>query len=252
MNLLRRITSIIYTLYVIITFVAVMLLIFPFVCLASLLGKVKGGNIICNLCRFWADVCLFLWGISHKNIFVDKQIKNQSVIYIFNHISYMDIPILLKAFRKEPIRILAKSELGKVPIFGYIYRQATVMVNRESDIARVQSVQQLKKVLAKNISIVIAPEGTFNLTNKPLKEFYNGAFKIAFETDTPIQPVVFLDAYKRMHYGSIFSISPGKSRAVFLPIILPNKPVEELKQAAYAAMEKTIIAYNCTWVKKDD
>ncbi len=251
MNLFKKIISVIYTLYVMVTFVAVMLLIFPFVGLASLLGKVRGGNIICNLCRLWADLCLFLWGISHKNIFEDNKLKNQSVIYIFNHISYMDVPILLKAFRKEPIRILAKSELGKVPIFGYIYKQATVMVNRESDAAREQSVRQLKKVLAKNISVVIAPEGTFNLTHKPLKEFYNGAFKIAVETDTPIQPVVFLDAYDRLHYDSIFSLTPGKSRAVFLPLIFPNKSVQELKQAAYTAMEKTIIAYNCAWVKND-
>jgi 1-acyl-sn-glycerol-3-phosphate acyltransferase len=70
--------------------------------------------------------------------------------------------------------------MGKVPVFGFIYRKATVMVQRGSTEARAKSVMQLTSVLRKNISIVIAPEGTFNLTHKPLKEFYDGGKKFHF------------------------------------------------------------------------
>jgi 1-acyl-sn-glycerol-3-phosphate acyltransferase len=41
------------------------------------------------------------------------------------------------------------------------------------------------------------------MTGKPLKEFYDGAFRIAIETGTPIKPVLLLNTYERMHYSSI-------------------------------------------------
>ena len=204
---------------------------------------------IYRLCRFWADVVLFLWGITHTNIFEAPKSNKHAVIFVFNHISYMDIPFMLKAFRKDPIRILGKAEMSKVPVFGYIYRKATVMVDRNSNAGRIRSIQLLKKVLAKNISVVMAPEGTFNMTNKPLKDFYNGAFKIAVETKTPIQPVLFLDGYDRLNYHSIFSLSPGKSHAVFLPEIIPGNDMLLLKEKVYKEMEKGLLKYRVSWVK---
>ncbi len=246
---MKKIVGYIYSIYALLTFILMMFLLFPFIVVASLFGKVKGGNMIYSICRFWADVVLLLWGIRHTNIFEVPKSKNHAVIFVFNHISYMDIPFILKAFRKDPIRILGKAEMSKVPVFGYIYRKATVMVDRESDGGRIRSVQQLKKVLAKNISVVMAPEGTFNMTKKPLKEFYNGAFKIAVETKTPIQPVLFLDAYDRLNYHSIFSLSPGKSRAVFLPEILPGNNMLLLKEKVYEEMENGLLRYGASWVK---
>lgn len=248
-NIMRKIVGYIYTIYALVTFIIMMFLLFPFIVLASFFGKIKGGNIIYSLCRFWADVVLFLWGIRHTNIFETPKSNSHAVIFVFNHISYMDIPFMLKAFRKNPIRILGKAEMSKVPVFGYIYKKATVMVDRESNVGRIRSVQQIKRVLAKNISVVMAPEGTFNITNKPLKEFYNGAFKIAVETKTPIQPVLFLDAYDRLNYHSIFSLTPGKSRAVFLNELLPGNDMNLLKQKVYDEMEKGLVRYKASWIK---
>ncbi|MFC4263624.1 lysophospholipid acyltransferase family protein [Ferruginibacter yonginensis] len=246
---MKKVVQYLYSLYVLLIFIIVMLAIFPFVIIASLFGKITGGNIIYTLCRLWADVALFCWGISHKNIFEAPKVTNTAAIFVFNHCSYIDIPFLLKAFRKQPIRILAKAEMAKVPIFGYIYKKATVMVDRSSEAARQQSVAILKKVLAQNISVVLAPEGTFNMSHLPLKSFYNGAFKIAVETNTVIQPVLFLDAYDRLHYNSIFSMTPGISRAVFLEPIQPGNDVEALKQQVYIAMENALIKYQASWIK---
>ena len=248
-NIMRKIVGYIYSIYALLTFIILMFLLFPFIALSSFFGKVDGGNMIYRICRFWADVVLLLWGIKHKNIFEAPKSNSHAVIFVFNHISYMDIPFILKAFRKDPIRILGKAEMSKVPVFGYIYKKATVMVDRESDGGRVRSVQQLKKVLAKNISVVMAPEGTFNMTHKPLKEFYNGAFKIAVETKTPIQPVLFLDAYDRLNYHSIFSLTPGKSRAVFLKEIAPGSNMSILKQHVYNEMETALVRYKASWIR---
>ena len=246
---MRKIVAAIYSIYAFIVFITVMFFLFPFIVIASFFGKVKGGNMIYTICRLWADIVMCLWGIRHKNIYESPKAKDHAVVFVFNHISYIDIPFMMKAFRHEPIRILAKAEMAKVPVFGYIYKNATVMVDRESDAGRLRSVQQLKRVLAKNISVVIAPEGTFNMTYKPLKEFFNGAFKIAVETNTPIQPVLFLDAYDRLNYNSIFSMTPGKSRAVFLHEILPGNDPQLLKQKVYDEMEKGLVRYKVSWVR---
>lgn len=165
----------------------------------------------------------------------------------------MDIPFLLKTIRWQHIRILGKAEMSKIPLFGFIYRSAVVMVERGDPEKRAKSLRQLKSVLNKDISIVIAPEGTFNMTHNPLKEFYDGAFKVAIETQTPIKPILFLDAYDRMGYESIFSITPGRSRSVYLEEVpvdgLTLADVEFLKGKVYRIMEEKLIAYKASWIK---
>ena len=75
-------------------------------------------------------------------------------------------------------------------------------------------------------------------------------FRLAIETQTPIKPVLFLDTYSRMHYNSIFSMTPGKCRIVYLEEIpvggLNIEDVQVLKQKVYEIMEKKLIQYRCS------
>ena len=111
----------------------------------------------------------------------------------------------------------------------------------------------LKSVIRKGISIFIFPEGTFNETGKPLKELYDGAFRIAIETQTPIKPILFLDTFRRMHHSSVFSLNPGRCRSVFLKEIpvegLTGKDVEMLKQKVQQLMEQKLKEYKVGWIK---
>ncbi len=233
-------------------FILVMLLLFPFVIMATFFGQIRGGNIIYNICQLWADVMMVFWGIRHRNIFEAPHDPNKQYVFVFNHISYMDIPMLMKAIRKQHFRILGKSEMAKIPVFGFFYKNAVVMVDRSSVEKRAQSLIRLKAVIRKGISVVIAPEGTFNMTAQPLKDFYDGAFKIAIETQTPIKPILFLDTYDRMSYKSIFSLTPGRSRVVYLDEIsvqgLTNKDVAVLKEKVYRLMEEKLIFYRASWI----
>ncbi|MBI3883519.1 MAG: 1-acyl-sn-glycerol-3-phosphate acyltransferase, partial [Sphingobacteriales bacterium] len=230
-----------------------LLIIFPFVLVASLLGKVKGGNFIFKLCTLWVDIQLPLCGIFHKNYFEAPHNSFRQYVFVTNHISYMDIPVMLKAVRKQHFRILGKYEISKVPLFGYIYKYVVVMVDRGSSAKRAKSVRELKVVIRKGISILMCPEGTFNETGRPLKEFYDGAFKIAIETQTSIKPILFLDTYDIMNYHSIFSIKPGKSRAVYLEEVsvkgLTLKDTKALKEKVYKRMEERLIFYKASWIK---
>ena len=244
---------VLFTLYAFIVFVSIMLLIFPAAIIASFFGKIKGGNIIYRLCQAWADLGMILWGIFHTNYYEVPHDSNRQYVFVFNHISYMDIPVLMKAIRKQHFRILGKAEMAKVPLFGFLYKCTVVMVDRGNTAKRAKSVLQLKSVIRKGISVAIAPEGTFNMTHQPLKEFYDGAFKIAIETQTPIKPILFLDTYDRMSYKNIFSVTPGKSRAVYLQEVsvdgLTGKDVQVLKEKVYKLMEEKLIAYKASWLK---
>jgi 1-acyl-sn-glycerol-3-phosphate acyltransferase len=229
-----------------------MLLVIPFVLVASFFGKVKGGNFIYRVCSWWGDIWFFLIGIRHRNFYEVPHNKQKQYIFVANHISYLDAPVVVKTLRQH-VRVLGKAEMSKVPLFGYIYRNAIVTVDRSSAEQRAKSVRILKSVIKKGISIFIFPEGTFNETHRPVKDFFDGAFRIAIETQTPIKPVLFLDAYDRLHYRSIFSLHPGRSRSVFLEEIpvagLTSQDVPALRQKVYATMEKKLVEYKATWIE---
>lgn len=247
-----RFLRLVYSLYALITFILCMLLVIPPVIIASFFGKVRGGNFIYRLCSYWADVWFFIIGIRHRNIYEYQYDKNKQYIFVANHISYLDAPVIVKTLNQR-VRALGKAEVSKVPLFGFIYRNAVVTVDRSSSAHRANSVRILKSVIRKGISIFIFPEGTFNETGKPMKEMYDGAFRIAIETQTPIKPILFLDTWHRMHYSTAFSINPGRCRSVFLKEIpvegLTNKDVEMLKQKVHQYMEQKLREYKAGWIK---
>src|SRR6185369_8976366 len=120
-----------YTVYAAITFVGIMLLIFPFVIISSFFGRIRGGNMIFRLCMLWGDIWFFLVAVFIKKIYESPHDRTKQYIFVSNHISFLDAAIIVKAWR-QPVRPLGKVEMGKVPVFGFIYRKAIVTVDRSS------------------------------------------------------------------------------------------------------------------------
>ena len=235
-----------YSIYCLISFIAVMLCIFPFVLLSLPFGKVKGGNMIYRLCTIWGRTWYLLIGMVHGEIYEAPHNRKKQYIFVANHISYMDIPPIVTGVH-QPIRALGKAEMVHVPIFGWIYRAAVILVDRSNATARARSIRALKAVLNRGISIFIFPEGTFNYSKKPLKHFYDGAFRIAIETQTPIKPLLFIDTLKRMHHRSLFELTPGLNRVVYLEEVpvagLTKEDLPALKQRVYDMMEQGLKRY---------
>jgi 1-acyl-sn-glycerol-3-phosphate acyltransferase len=246
MKLLLRPLQYIYCLYAILLFIINMFLFLPFILLSLLFGKIKGGNIIYQLCRLWGKIWYFLIFIRHKEIYEKPHDRSRQYIFVCNHISYMDIPPIV-LIAHQPMRILGKSEMTKVPVFGWIYKAAVILVDRRDSETRAKSVRALKSALKHHISIFIFPEGTFNETKNPLKEFYDGAFRIAIETKTPIKPVLLVDTLDRLHYRGIFELTPGINRVIYLEEIpvtgLTTKDIPFLKQKVYTLMESGLMRY---------
>jgi 1-acyl-sn-glycerol-3-phosphate acyltransferase len=240
----------IYNIYAILVFIVIMLLVFPFAIIASFFGKIRGGNMIMGLCRIWADTWLALIGIWLKRIYESPHDKRKPYIFLTNHSSYLDAALIPKVYR-QAIRPLGKAEMSRVPVFGFIYKNAIVTVDRESPGNRAASIRILKSIVGKMISVVVFPEGTFNMGDTPLKEFFDGAFRIAIETGTAVKPVLFIDAYKRMHHESLFSINPGPCRIVYCDEIPVDsytlKDIRKLKEDVYAIMTKKLLEYHYQW-----
>jgi 1-acyl-sn-glycerol-3-phosphate acyltransferase len=246
MHYLKKILQIAYCIYALLIFIGIMLIALPFVMFSLLGGKIQGGNFIYRICKLWAKVWYFFIGIKHQDIFETPHNASVQYIFVANHISYIDIPPAVISL-KQPYRVLGKYEMVKYPVFGWIYRAAVILVDRSSPEMRAKSFRALKAALNRGISIFIFPEGTFNETGKPLKDFFDGAFRLAIDTQTPIKPLLFVDTNERLNQYDIFSLTPGVSRVVYLAEIsvegYTKSDVQKLKQLTYNAMEVALVKY---------
>lgn len=232
-----------YASYCILSFILLFLIFFPFFLLFGILGYRKT---IWYIIRFWSILWFGIIGMSTHTKYVNPQVfsrKQKGTIIVANHQSYLDVPLI---FRAIPImcRPLAKYELAKVPLFGYLYRQMAVMVDRSNPVSKRKSIMDLKKVVGKGEHIFIFPEGTFNETAKTFIPFYDGAFKIALDTQTNIVPVLFLDTARRFHYSGIFNWTPGRNRVIILEEIdisqYTQGDVKRLKKDVFNIMSRAM------------
>lgn len=244
MKLLLKPLHVVYIIYASTVFLGIMFLILPFIFLASFLGKVRGGNIVFYFLRFWSHTWFPAVGIIVKRTYKWDRKDKTPYLYVVNHCSYLDAALAVQVMRL-PFRPLGKIEMQKIPFFGFIYKQSVVPVDRSDARGRSRSVREMIAVLKHGISILIFPEGTTNSTDKILQPFHNGAFRIAIETQTPIQPVLYLDNRERLPAVG-FNLNPGRCRVVYLPPVpvegLTMEDLPALKQRVFQIMEQELKA----------
>jgi len=101
--------------------------------------------------------CSFVFNIKINHIGENAHKKNQPVIYLCNHISYLDI-IVLGSFIDGCF--VAKSEVASWPGFGFLAKlQKTIFIVRQKS-ALMQSRQSIATAMAKDHDIILFPEGT--------------------------------------------------------------------------------------------
>ena len=214
-----------------------MILFLPGFLIPPLFGD-HGVQVTYFFLRLWS------WVFSKLN-FIPYEIKGRenidrkkSYIYVSNHTSFLDLPGLVLALPGQ-FRPLAKKELLKLPIFGWIANSAAVIVDRSSHDSRVKSLERLTNVLSKGISILIFPEGTQNRSQNLLQPFKDGAFRIALETRQPILPIMIEGAGKLMPPGK-FQVFPGKIKITIGEEISTDsytaKDIAQLKNDVYSKM----------------
>ena len=219
-----------------------MLLISPIILVSSYFG-VKGTNFNYKVVNLWAKSWLVLIGIRHKIIYDSPHDKNKQYVFVSNHKSYMDAPSIALSIT-QPFRGLGQYETSTLPLLGYIWKTCVITIKRDESGSRVESIRRLKSEISKGVSIFIFPEGKFNDTDKLLSDFFDGAFRIAIETQTPIKPMLLLDTDKRLHHSSLFGLTPGINRVVYLDEVrvdgLTIKDTKKLKEKVYSMMEEKL------------
>ena len=134
-----------------------MLLIFPFVIIASFFGRIKGRQYDLRLCMLLGRYLVSLiWYLAPKKYMKHRTIRTKQYIFVTNHISYLDAPIIGKSHRDSRSAHLGKVEMAKVPLFGFIYRNAIVTVDRSSAENRAKSIRILKSISNKGISFLFS------------------------------------------------------------------------------------------------
>lgn len=155
-----------------------------------LLGK-SARERIDQECRRWARRLL-------KAVKANYQVHNPHhvdvsqyprCILMANHSSHYDIPLSMAALPGS-IRMLAKQELGRIPIFGKALKMAEFpLVNRQNPRRAVkQDLANAQKLMQDGIIVWIAPEGSRSHTNE-LQRFKRGGFALAINAQATIIPI---------------------------------------------------------------
>ncbi|MBL0766626.1 lysophospholipid acyltransferase family protein [Marivirga atlantica] len=227
----------IYTLWALLVFHVFMIILFPFFIIPPLLHK-RGNVLSWKAIRLWSLIFSSLNRIIYKIEGQENISKDENYVFIVNHTSFLDSPALPQAINR-PFRALAKKELTKIPIFGFIVKMVTVVVDRSSPESRQKSKQRLNRVLNEESSILVFPEGTMNRTAEVLQPFYDGAFRIAIDAQVKIIPIVVKGAAKLMRPSSLL-MSPGKIKVKVLPPVdtssYTQKEQKSLKEKIRAQM----------------
>ena len=156
----------------------------------------------------------------------------------------LDIPISCP-FIPGGNKTIAKKSFVKVPLFGWFYRKGAVLVDRKSEISRRKSFEEMKKVLAMGMHMSVYPEGTRNRTDEPLKKFYDGAFKLAVDTNTAVIPAVIFNTKKALPVHKPFYFIPHRLRMDFLePIPVEGQTTEQLRDKVFQVMKDHYLKYN--------
>lgn len=192
----------------------------------------------------WHRIVSHVWMVIYLNLIgCPIRIKGEknfeehtNYVVVCNHNSLMDVPVSTP-FMPRANKTIAKKSFTKIPLFGWIYSFGSVLVDRNSDASRRKSYEEMKRMLAIGLDMVIYPEGTRNRTNDPLKKFYDGAFRLAADTRKPIMPVILFHTKKVLPANKIFFLLPHKLEMHFLPAVASTGiSASELKEKVFQIM----------------
>ena len=173
----------------------------------------------------------------------EEILPDKNYLFIANHASLIDV-MLMFAVMKNPAVFVGKKEVRKIPVFGYVARKTSILVNRGSAESRKEVYISAQEKLNQGLSIAIFPEGLVPEEQVTLAPFKNGAFRLAIEHQIPIVPMTFYDVKKRFSW-KFFSGFPGKLRVKIHEFIqtdgLTLDDMEATKQKAYTIIHDELI-----------
>ena len=225
--------SSIWRLWFLLIFMLVFILFMP--ALFFFTALVKNEIIVAKLTRYWSKLTIYLSFIFPKVEWEEKLDKKGQYIFCPNHVSTLDIPLIL-AILPIPLQYMGKAEIAKIPLFGYFYKNNTVVVYRANRRNAYDAFLKAGDKLKKGINMCIFPEGGIPKADVFLKKFKNGSFRLAIEQDIKTIPITLPDN-KSMFPQEYFKGRPGIVRIKVHKAIDPNslaeKSIENLNTSVY-------------------
>lgn len=178
------------------------------------------------LAQVWAASILFSGGVRVRVLGRENFDSARSCIYIANHASYIDIPVLLVHLPRG-VRFLAKASLFHVPFVGWYLRRTGHLPVRGGARPDARRLLQAVRYVRAGHSLVVFPEGGRSLTGE-LQEFRAGVFLAALKAGVPIVPLTLVGTRRILpRYG--WHWRPGRvTLVVDPPIETAGKKREEL------------------------
>ena len=181
----------------------------------------RKGKITHYLSKYFGGGILLIAGVKVETEGLEKLNSSDNYIFISNHLSYFDIPILMKAIPNN-VRFIYKDSLTKIPILGWgMYLGKYIPINRDNVREAMKSLKKAAERIQNGISVVIFPEGTRSMDGSP-GEFKRGMFVMADEAKVPLVPTTVIGSNSIMPRGK-FEIKSGNVKVVF------SSPIEYRK-----------------------
>ena len=244
MKIIKNIFARIWVLWALICFTITFLLVFIPSMLSYLMDEPKGQYYFIKVSKYWMNCWLFLVGcpvtVSGKEHFI----PGDTYVIVFNHNALLDVP-LSSPYVPGANKTIAKASFAKIPLFGLFYSKGSILVDRKDERSRIKSFEAMKKVLLTGMHMCIYPEGTRNRTNEPIKQFYDGAFRLAVATKKEIIPCVIIGTKRAMPINRSFYLLPTSLKMHFLPpVSSENIAVKELKEKVYKMMREYYVQHS--------
>ena len=175
------------------------------------------GRVTHHLSKYFSKGILLIAGVRLSVKGEEHLDKNKSYIFVSNHQSFFDIPVLMQAVPNN-LRFIYKSSLSKIPIFGWgMYLGGYIPINRTNAREAIKTLRKAAERIVKGISVAIFPEGTRS-PDGTLGRFKRGAFLLAEEAKVDLAPVTIIGTNLILPKTK-FKISSGKVEVYF------DKPV---------------------------
>jgi 1-acyl-sn-glycerol-3-phosphate acyltransferase len=157
----------------------------------------------------WSRSSLWLSGVSLE-VSAPYGLPPGPAIFASNHESALDIWALFCVIPHN-VRFLAKSELFKIPIFGwYLTLARFIKVDRSNHAKAVQALKRGAEAVRGGISLIVFPEGTRS-PDARVQPFKKGPFVLAMEAGVPVVPIAIAGAAALAPKGKI-QVRPGTVR----------------------------------------
>jgi 1-acyl-sn-glycerol-3-phosphate acyltransferase len=172
----------------------------------------RRGRVFFWLARRWARGVLWFCGLRLSVRGTDLLDPSSNYVYVSNHASLFDIPVLTAALPTN-IRIVYKKELEKIPIFGWNLKWGPyIAIDRGRRADALRSVEEAARKIREGDSVLLYAEGTRTMDGR-LQTFKRGAFNLAVTSGVPVVAVTVNGTFRIMAKGSL-AIRPGPVEVV--------------------------------------